>query len=144
MRREPSKKHAFLCFIEATTVRVIFDPRVEGVRVPETFKGQTNLGLDYALDFPIPIADLSADDFGITATLSFDRVPFATFVPWKAVFMVAAEGYGGLFWESTCPRECLVQGEEEGTVGVKLQEAVGAEPVIPAGRVRPSWLKVVE
>ena len=41
--------------------------------------------LSYGLDMPVPIPDLVVDDAGISATLSFSREPFKTFVPWEAV-----------------------------------------------------------
>lgn len=46
---------------------------------------QQPLHLEYGLNFPIPIPDIKADDSGVSATLSFDRSPYKTFVPWDAV-----------------------------------------------------------
>jgi hypothetical protein len=49
--------------------------------------------LSYGLDMPVPIPDLVVDDSGVSATLSFSRSPFKTFVPWEAV--VGVWGHGG-------------------------------------------------
>jgi hypothetical protein len=57
----------------------------------------------YGLDMPVPIPDLSFDDSGISATLSFSRVPHATFVPWEAV--VGIRGFGELLGRSAKTRE---------------------------------------
>ena len=46
--------------------------------------------LVYGLDMAIPIDDLEVTDEGISATLSFQRTPMPTFVPWDAV--VAIQG----------------------------------------------------
>jgi len=57
--------------------------------------GTTVIPLEYGLDMPLPIDDLKVVEnghgiAGVSATLSFSRVFFATFVPWDAV--VAIEG----------------------------------------------------
>lgn len=50
---------------------------------------------EYARDgLSIPIPDLSVTDFGITATLSFDRRPHWTMVPWAAVADIMTPGGG--------------------------------------------------
>jgi hypothetical protein len=48
------------------------------------------LVLHYPLHPVIPIPDLKIDTKGISATLSFDRQPHATFVPWAAVLGMAS------------------------------------------------------
>jgi hypothetical protein len=56
--------------------------------VPEAFRRQPQLILQYGLDMPVPIPDLDVTDEGVTATLSFSRSPHKTHVPWSAVFLV--------------------------------------------------------
>jgi hypothetical protein len=47
----------------------------------------------YGLDLhPLPIPDLEVTAEGIRATLSFNRTPHKTFVPWGALVAVRAEG----------------------------------------------------
>jgi hypothetical protein len=48
--------------------------------------------LSYGLDMPVPVLDLEVTDAGISATLSFSRTPFKTFVPWEAVVGVWVRG----------------------------------------------------
>lgn len=46
--------------------------------------------LDYGLHLPIPISDLATDGGGISATLSFNRTPHKTYIPWGSVYIMAA------------------------------------------------------
>jgi hypothetical protein len=74
-------------------VRVAF-VRHERLVVPASVvpaEGEAGV-LSYGLDMPVPIPDLEVTDSGISATLSFSREPFKTFVPWEAV--LAARGVG--------------------------------------------------
>jgi stringent starvation protein B len=84
----PSKRDAFLAFFEKGSVFVYLDARRGGVKVPPEFAGNRQLLLQYGDNMPIPIPDLQVDDDGITATLSFSRMPHRTFVPWAAVYMI--------------------------------------------------------
>jgi hypothetical protein len=62
------------------------------LRTPEWLAGEAVIRLDYGLDMPIPIDDLSVTCEGVSATLSFDRSPHHTHVPWEAVVAVWGEG----------------------------------------------------
>lgn len=73
---------------------------------PGLFKEEglfSTITLDYGLNMPIPIPDLKVDESGISATLSFGREPFATFVPWEAVVGFASESSGNPPPTSTPP-----------------------------------------
>ena len=48
-------------------------------------KPDETVTFEYGLDMLIPIPDLKVTDEGISATLSFNRTPYTTFVPWEAV-----------------------------------------------------------
>jgi hypothetical protein len=74
-------------------VRVAFMDHADLV-VPDTVRPRPDEGqvLSYGLDMPVPISDLEISDAGISATLSFSRLPHKTFVPWEAV--VGLRGYG--------------------------------------------------
>ena len=70
-------------------VRVVFMDH-PGLRVPNIVRpcaGQTTT-FEYGLNLPVQIPDLVITDEGIRATLSFNRMPSRTFVPWEAVIMV--------------------------------------------------------
>jgi hypothetical protein len=70
-------------------VRVLFDATAEGVRVPENLRNDGGgVWFAYSRRFPVPIPDLVVDTAGISATLSFGRVPCPTFVPWSAIKLV--------------------------------------------------------
>lgn len=80
---------------EYYTVRLVvgFHPGVvlpASVRTPAWEAGQEDMHLDYGLDMAVPIDDLEADTLGVSATLSFDRSPFMTIVPWEAVVAMGA------------------------------------------------------
>lgn len=67
---------------------VDFDPRGPDVLVPVALQAMSQLTLEYGEALPVPIPDLEVGREGIAATLSFQRVPARTFVPWSAVLAV--------------------------------------------------------
>ena len=63
---------------------------VEGLILPDSAmpkEGKTTV-LVYGLDLATPIEDLLVTDEGVSATLSFQRTPTDTFVPWTALAMI--------------------------------------------------------
>lgn len=69
------------------------------VVLPESVKlkwdeptGTGLIGLDYGLNMPVPIDNFRITDEGVFAVLSFDRIPFSTFVPWEAMLVMAGDG----------------------------------------------------
>jgi hypothetical protein len=61
------------------------NPSADGVALPPHLYSKPHVVITYELEPVVPIHDLKVDDDGIHATLSFDRTPFATFIPWGAV-----------------------------------------------------------
>lgn len=55
------------------------------VVIPSHLLGIGDIELQYGLNLANPIPDLDVGDDGISATLSFNRVPFKTFIPWAAI-----------------------------------------------------------
>lgn len=53
--------------------------------LPDYLKERENIVIDYDPFAIVPITDLVDDETGIRATLSFDRIPGKTFVPWDAI-----------------------------------------------------------
>ncbi len=90
---------------QAESVFVNFDPRREGVVLPAHLKRQPRVVLQYGLNMRIPIPDLDVSEDGIGATLSFDRAPTWTFIPWSAVFAIVSQDQQGMLWEADLPRE---------------------------------------
>lgn len=131
----PSKKTTALWLYESGTLEVIFKPNVAGVIVPEHLKASTGVMFTYGVGMPIPITDTVIDDEGISATLSFNRTPCSTFVPWAAVFVLQAktdEFGAGMLWPEDAP-----------TAEDAAAQAAPAPVEEPAKRERPSWMKAV-
>ncbi|MES1206909.1 MAG: ClpXP protease specificity-enhancing factor SspB [Pseudomonadota bacterium] len=96
----PSKQQAFLALLKEGWTSLHLDARRTGVLVPESFRLEAHLILQYGHDLPIPIPDLDIDQDGVRATLSFSRNAHSTFIPWSAVYAVTgADGRGVLFAE---------------------------------------------
>ena len=88
---------------QADSVFVNFDPRRDGVVVPAHLKRQPRVVLQYGLNMRIPIPDLDVGEEGIGATLSFDRAPTWTFVPWSAVYLIATTQGRGVLYQEDVP-----------------------------------------
>ena len=123
----PSKQQAFLALLKEGWTSLHLDARRTDVLVPESFRREAHLILQYGHDLPIPIPDLDIDQDGVRATLSFSRNAHSTYIPWSAVYAVTgADGRGVLFAEDV-PSDVSV-------IAAPLSDAP-AEPVVrrPAG-----------
>jgi stringent starvation protein B len=78
------------------------------VVVPPHLKQEAHLVLQYGNDLPIPIPDLTVDEHGVSATLSFSRTPHHTVVPWSAVYVVASDDGRGVLYYEDIPRDVSV------------------------------------
>lgn len=101
----PDKRDVMLDLLQHfDSVLVHFDPRMDGVMIPPHFRHQPHLVLQYGHQLAVPIPDLDVGEKGITATLSFQRRPVYTFVPWSAVFMmVSSDQTRGARWDADIP-----------------------------------------
>src|SRR5258706_10246794 len=99
----PSKKEVMLALLERSEARVHLDARRPGVLLPPRLLGDGHVRLDYGYGLQPPIPDLEIGDDGIRAPLSFSRLPFATFIPWSAVYLVAHFGGNGAVWQEDIP-----------------------------------------
>ncbi len=99
--------------LENAEAQVHLDARRQGVRLPAKLRSSGNVRLDYGYGLVPPIHDLTVDDEGIHATLSFGNAPFATFVPWSAVFLIADFAGRGAVWREDLPAELADQAELE-------------------------------
>lgn len=93
--------------LERSEARVYLDARKDGVRLPAHLRSEPQLRLDYSYGFHPPIADLIVDDDGIGATLSFNQRPQQTFIPWRAVYLIADYDGNGAVWQDDIPGEVL-------------------------------------
>lgn len=80
------KLDTFAKFIDESLVSVTLDPSVSGVMVPEQFRSQPRLVLNFSHRFFIE--DFSYDEEAICCSLSFGGRAFYCVVPWAAVKML--------------------------------------------------------
>src|SRR5579863_4267195 len=104
----PPKPQAFLALLKEGWTCLHLDARRSGVIVPEAFRGEAHLVLEYGHDLPIPIPDLEVDEYGVRATLSFSRMPQLTMIPWSAVYAVVATDGRGVLYEEDVPGDVSV------------------------------------
>ena len=127
-----------LTLLEHAEARVHLDARRPGVMLPSRFLGEAHLRLDYGYGFAPPIADLIVDDEGVRATLSFNRQPFATFVPWSAVYLIADFDGNGAVWQEDIPPDLLLD------ASTSPQGPPPDKEPDPPKKPRPSHLKLVK
>lgn len=93
-----SKKDVVTELISRDQIRIIVDPNVEGVIVPEAQKKKMPLPLDIGYEMPNPIPDLDIGETGIAATLSFSATGEYCFIPWDAVMALAQRDHIQIVW----------------------------------------------
>lgn len=74
---------------------VHYEPGIElpkELMTDEFKEGKAGVYMEYGLDMPVPIHDLTINNEGVSATLSFTRRPCFTHIPWSSVLMIAHEG----------------------------------------------------
>jgi stringent starvation protein B len=123
----PPKQQAFLALLKEGWTSLHLDARQAGVSVPDSFRGEAHLVLQYGHDLPIPIPDLEVDDFGVRATLSFSRMAHLTMVPWSAVYAVACvDGRGVLYPEDVPSDVSVIASPESAAVEAPAEEIAAA------------------
>lgn len=113
----PSKKDLALALLEQSSIFIHLDPRRDKVVVPQSFREQPELVLQFGLNMRIPIPDLELTEEAIAGTLSFARRPFWCWIPWEAVFAIFDQQRRGLTWPEDAP------------AGSKLASAISREEV---------------
>jgi stringent starvation protein B len=123
----PPKQQAFLALLKEGSTSLHLDARRAGVVVPEAFRQEAHLMLQYGYDLAISIPDLEVDEHGVRATLSFSRNPHLTVIPWTAVYAIASvDGRGVLYPEDLPGDVSVIAGGEPGEVS-EAPEAVPVE-----------------
>ena len=85
---------------------VAFDPRREGVVVPDHLRHTHLVKLLVGLNLYPAIEDLRVNDYGISGTLSFSGQPFHCTVPWTSVYgLVSEDNSRGKLFEEDYPDE---------------------------------------
>lgn len=103
--QQPSKQQLMIHMLEDAWVYVHLDPRRDGVILPDHLRLEKRLVLQYGYNMPVPIDNFNVDERGISATLSFRRVPCATFIPWAAVFAVTDGDKRTWVWQEDMPAD---------------------------------------
>lgn len=97
-----SKRDVFLKLLAQGATYIRADATKPNVVVPSGLNSAM-LMLAFGYNLPLPTDDVQASDEGITATLSFDRQPFAVTIPWNTIWMIVDEQGRGLVWEEDVP-----------------------------------------
>lgn len=158
------KRQILLELLKDAWVYVNLDPRRDGVLLPDFLRQEPRVVLQYGYNMPVPIADLSIDEDGIRATLSFRRQPYSTLVPWSAIFALSDGEERHFVWEADVPPDLerapagpRPQGTGPAAVPTAATPAVQSSPQAkpepadaprlgqkPGKRPRPSHLKLVD
>lgn len=152
------KRQILLELLQDAWVYVNLDPRREGVLLPDFLRQEPRVVLQYGYNMPVPIADLTIDEEGIKATLSFRRQPYSTLVPWSAIFALSDGKDRHFVWEADVPPDLerapagpRPQGTGPAAVPPAATPAPQAKPEPapgpgqkPGKRPRPSHLKLVD
>lgn len=103
----PHKLEVMRDIMEQGIAMVHLDPRKEGVQVPERFRHDPVLRLNFAYGFRLPA--LTVDDEGVYAILNFQGERAACNIPWSAVFAITAPEHPGLghLWPEDVPQELV-------------------------------------
>jgi hypothetical protein len=121
-------KHAmFFALFTQGRVSVHLDPRREGVELPPAIRARRAVRLDYGLALPLPTEDVFLSDDGIRCTLSFDRTPTMTFVPWSAIFAVAGPTGDGIAFDEDVPTDIKAAADKAG-IDIKTTAQGGPSP----------------
>lgn len=85
-----------------STIRI--NTKCPGVVLPSHLKNQLLTQLNWSVKFKIP--DFQYDEEGVRGTLSFNKIPCYTDVPWEAVWSMAlSHGDKSREWKESIPKE---------------------------------------
>jgi len=123
----PPKQQAFLALLKEGSTSLHLDARRAGVVVPDAFRQDAHLMLQYGYDLAIAIPDLEVDEYGVRATLSFSRTPHLTVIPWTAVYAIASLDGRGVLYPEDVPGDVSVMTGAEPTEVAEAPEPRPAE-----------------
>lgn len=75
-------------FLAFGTTRVVVNGTHPLIKLPEYLLKNPSVNLDLSYNFE---TNLSLDDDGIRAVLTFKETPFSCFIPWDALWLVATQ-----------------------------------------------------
>jgi stringent starvation protein B len=129
----PPKQQAFLALLKEGSTSLHLDARRPGVVVPDAFRQEAHLMLQYGYDLAISIPDLEVDEHGVRATLSFSRTPHLTVIPWTAVYAIASVDGRGVLYPEDVPGDVSVMAGAESGEAAQAPESVSAEVAAMGG-----------
>ncbi|HSS40807.1 MAG TPA: ClpXP protease specificity-enhancing factor SspB [Polyangia bacterium] len=130
----PPKQQAFLALLKEGSTSLHLDARRPGVVVPEAFRQEAHLMLQYGYDLAISIPDLEVDDHGVRATLSFSRTPHLTVIPWTAVYAIASVDGRGVLYPEDVPSDVSVMSGGDPAEASEAPQPIPAEVATMGGK----------
>lgn len=115
--RNLEKLEVFRQLVDQGMVMVVMDTRRKGVQVPPRFADDYQLRLNFSLKFYID--DFEYDEYGVRASLSFNKVPYYCDIPWHAIYALNSQAVEqGVMWPDDVPSELQemvdeIQSEQE-------------------------------
>ncbi len=124
MNIKPEKKALFNDILKnGFTVHLDFNPNVGFSQVPLHLYGADHCRLDFD---GVRCINLSTDEHGVSAGMTFNGRHFSIFVPWKAVYCIS-------FDSSTGPRGVLYNDDvPQSVIDSMVKAAKGAEAPVTA------------
>jgi stringent starvation protein B len=108
MADSAEKMAAFQDMLERGLTMLHLDARQDVVDVPEHFRQDHHLRLNYSYRFFLDTFEI--DEQGVQASLSFGGIPHLTTVPWNAVFACSSHVTGEWrVWPDDMPVELMAQ-----------------------------------
>lgn len=128
-----SKRDRLDSLLDQGMVQILLDARIGGVVVPPDLAGDLQLRLNLSRRFGLPI---ELDTWGVTATLTFSKVPFECTVPWTAIYAIISYVTGEPFlFPDDVPLEMVLEADEEAHADLE-DGAVPGQP-LPVRREHP-------
>ena len=133
----PNKRAVIDELLAKGPVLIHCDARRSDVAVPDRFRAEAKLVLRFGHGLSPPIPDLTVDEHGVSATLTFGGTPFRCVLPWAAIYAAVADGeQRGMVWPDDIPEDLLM--------GAASEPAPPSPAPAEARPKRPSHLKLVE
>lgn len=106
-----TKSEVFVLMIKKhPVITVVLNPTVQGVILPKHLMDRETVQLQYGMNLVRPIPDLNVGSDGISATLSFNRKDFKTFIPWDAVMFIIPGNPGPVGPSGGSPNLVVIKG----------------------------------
>ena len=86
-KQNTEKRKLFEFLLEKGIAYLHFDPRVNGVRVPDNCRNQEFLALSFSYRYHV--TDFAINEENVISSLTFQGIPFQCIVPWNAVYAIA-------------------------------------------------------